>query len=108
MMINLNGRQIEKAMKQLGIEAEEIQAEEVIIKGSDRDIVIKNPKVTKIKAKGEESFQIIGKVEEKVSIREEDIELVASKAGISKEEAKKILEETKGDLAQAIMLAKKN
>ena len=95
-------------MKQLGIEAEEIQAEEVIIKGSDRDIVIKNPKVTKIKAKGEESFQIIGKVEEKVSIREEDVELVASKAGISKEEAKKILEETKGDLAQAIMLAKKN
>jgi len=108
MMINLNGRQIEKAMKQLGIEAEEIQAEEVIIKGSDRDIVIKNPKVTKIKAKGEESFQIIGKVEEKVSIKEEDVELVASKSGISKEDAKKILEETKGDLAQAIMLAKKN
>jgi len=107
-MLNLNIKQIEKAMKQFGIEAEEIQAEEVIIKGSDRDIVIKNPKVTKIKAKGEESFQIIGKVEEKVSIREEDIELVASKAGISKEEAKKILEETKGDLAQAIMLAKKN
>ena len=107
-MLNLNIKQIEKVMKQLGIEAEEIQAEEVIIKGSDRDIVIKNPKVTKIKAKGEESFQIIGKVEEKVSIREEDIELVASKAGISKEEAKKILEETKGDLAQAIMLAKKN
>ena len=107
-MLNLNIKQIEKAMKQLGIEAEEIQAEEVIIKGSDRDIVIKNPKVTKIKAKGEESFQIIGKVEEKVSIREEDIELVASKAGISKEEAKKILEKTEGDLAQAIMLAKKN
>ena len=107
-MLNLNIKQIEKAMKQLGIEAEEIQAEEVIIKGSDRDIVIKNPKVTKIKAKGEESFQIIGKVEEKVSIREEDVELVASKAGISKEEAKKILEETKGDLAKAIMLAKKN
>ncbi len=107
-MLNLNIKQIEKAMKQLGIEAEEIQAEEVIIKGSDRDIVIKNPKVTKIKAKGEESFQIIGKVEEKVSIREEDIELIASKSGISKEEAKKILEETKGDLAQAIMLAKKN
>jgi len=107
-MLNLNIKQIEKVMKQLGIEAEEIQAEEVIIKGSDRDIVIKNPKVTKIKAKGEESFQIIGKVEEKVSIKEEDIELVASKAGISKEEAKKILEETKGDLAKAIMLAKKN
>lgn len=107
-MLNLNIKQIEKVMKQLGIEAEEIQAEEVIIKGSDRDIVIKNPKVTKIKAKGEESFQIIGKVEEKVSIKEEDIELVASKSGISKEEAKKILEETKGDLAKAIMLAKKN
>ena len=107
-MLNLNIKQIEKAMKQLGIEAEEIQAEEVIIKGSDRDIVIKNPKVTKIKAKGEESFQIIGKVEEKVSIKEEDVELVASKSGISKEDAKKILEETKGDLAQAIMLAKKN
>lgn len=107
-MINLSGRQIEKVMKQLGIEAEEIQAEEVIIKGLDREIVIRNPKVTKIKAKGEESFQIIGKVEEKVSIKEEDVGLVASKAGISKEEAKKILEETKGDLAKAILMAKKN
>ena len=107
-MLNLNIKQIEKVMKQFGIEAEEIQAQEVIIKGFDRDIVIKNPKVTKIKAKGEESFQIIGKAEEKVSIREEDVELVASKAGISKEEAKKILEEAEGDLAKAIMMARKN
>ena len=107
-MLNLNIKQIEKVMKQFGIEAEEIQAQEVIIKGFDRDIVIKNPKVTKIKAKGEESFQIIGKAEEKVSIKEEDVELVASKAGISKEEAKKILEEAEGDLAKAIMMARKN
>ncbi len=105
-MINLSGKQIEKMMRQLGIEAEDINAEEVIIKCLDRDIIIRNPKVTKIKMKGEESFQVVGEIEEKITIKEEDINLVVEKTGVSREDAKKILEETRGDLAQAIMLAK--
>ena len=41
--------------------------------------------------------------EEKAEISDDDIELVASKTGKSKSEAQKVLEETNGDLAEAIM-----
>jgi len=38
-----------------------------------------------------------------VSISEEDVQLVASQAGVSLEEARKALKATKGDLARAIL-----
>lgn len=56
--------------------------------------------------KGEKSFQVQGHVEEKAlegGIPKEDIELVAQQAGVSEEEAKKALEETGGEPAEAII-----
>jgi len=44
--------------------------------------------------------------EEKKLYTEEDIELVVQETGCSREEAVKALEETKGDIAEAIMLLK--
>ena len=38
-----------------------------------------------------------------VEIPDDDVEMVASSAGVSKEDAKAALEESKGDLAEAIM-----
>ncbi|RLE50960.1 MAG: hypothetical protein DRJ21_01085, partial [Candidatus Methanomethylicota archaeon] len=43
------------------------------------------------------------KVEEKIEIPEEDIQLVAAQAGVSLEEARKALIEAEGDLAKAIL-----
>jgi len=109
---------MKKAMKRMGIKIEEVEGvEEVIIRLTDREIVISNPQVTIITQGGQKSYQIIGEeserklleeseVEEEISeeeIPEEDVNLVCQQTGVSFDEAKEALMEAKGDLAQAIM-----
>ena len=106
MFPNINPKQIEKIARKMGMEMENITATEVIIKTDGKDIVIKNPQVSKIRMQGQETFQISGEVIEQENIREEDVQLVMQKAGISKEEAEKLLKET-GDIVLAIKKAKK-
>ncbi|HDI06477.1 MAG TPA: nascent polypeptide-associated complex protein [Candidatus Aenigmarchaeota archaeon] len=106
MFPNINPKQIEKIARKMGMEMENITATEVVIKTDGKDIVIKNPQVSKIRMQGQETFQISGEVIEQENIREEDVQLVMQKAGISKEEAEKLLKET-GDIVLAIKKAKK-
>ncbi len=107
--MKLNPRKIERMMRQMGMQATEIDAEEVIIKTRDKEIVISQPQVTKINMMGQETFQIIGQIEEKPKkpFTEEDVRLVMKRTGASEEEVKNTLEETNGDLAQAILRLKK-
>ncbi len=110
MFPNINPKQMEKAMRQMGIKSEEIDATEVIIRlNSGKELLISNPSVQKVTMAGNESFQVSGEAVEHTpsgTISEEDIAIVAEKAGVSREEAKKALEEAKGDIAEAIMKAK--
>ena len=108
MIPGINPRDMQKAMKRLGIKQEEIDANEVIIKTSDKEIVINNPQVSRVNMMGQETFQVIGKVEEhpltsEPEISEEDIETVAAQTGATKEKAKEVIANNKGDLAKAIM-----
>lgn len=105
MIPKINPRQMEKIMKQMGMKQEPIEAEEVIIKSKDKNIIIKNPNVQKINMMGQESFQISGEIEES-TISEEDIKTVAEQANVSEEQAKEALEKTKGNLAEAILILK--
>ena len=57
---------------------------------------------------GNKSFQITGDVTEEFPINEEDIETVAEKANVSLEKAKEALENSNGDLAEAILSLKEN
>lgn len=105
-MLPLNPKQMKKMMKQMGIEMEEVDAEEVIIKTSDAELIFKNPSVTKIKARGMETFQVIGSyevIEKKPEISEDDVKLIMEQANVDEETARKALEESKGDLAEALM-----
>jgi nascent polypeptide-associated complex subunit alpha len=109
MFPGVNPRQMQQAMKKLGVKQEEIDATEVIIKTPDKDLIIKNPQVSKINMMGQESLQITGDIEEmerKLEINEDDIKTVIDQAGVSEEEAKKAIEETNGDLAEAILKLK--
>ncbi|MDP2907107.1 MAG: nascent polypeptide-associated complex protein [Nanoarchaeota archaeon] len=108
MFPKINPKQIEKAMKQMGIKQEEIDATEVIIKTHDKELVIRNPHVAKVNMMGQESLQITGSIEERElkPYKEEDIKTVMEQAGCSKEEAVKALEDHKGDLAEAILSLK--
>ena len=96
----------------MGIKQEEIDATEVIIKTNDKDLIIRNPQVSKINMMGHESLQISGEIEEvekdtKVEIKEEDIETVVAQTSCSEDEARGALEQTNGNLAEAILQLQK-
>ncbi|MEK6893632.1 MAG: nascent polypeptide-associated complex protein [Nanoarchaeota archaeon] len=102
----VNPGQMKAMMKQMGIKQEEIDAQRVIIECSDRKIIIEPASVQKITMQGQESWQIGGEVREESKeavISEEDIEMVIEKTGKSREEARRALEESKGDIAEAIV-----
>ncbi len=99
----MNKKMLEQAMKQLNVKQEEIDADEVIIKGS-QNLIIKDPKVVKMEIMGQETLQITGKIEELIS--EDDIKTVMEQANTSREKAIKALNESNGDLASAILSLK--
>lgn len=107
MFPGMNPRQLQAAMKKLGIKQEEIDASEVIIKTKDKDLIIKNPQVSKVNMMGQETLQIIGDIEEQSRVDEDDIKTVAEQANVSEKKAKEALEKNNGDLAAAILSLKK-
>ncbi len=113
----VNPKQMRQAMKRMGIEQEELDGvEEVVIRTADKEYVIRNAAVTAITAQGQKIWQIIGEPlvrdradakkaapSEPSAILDEDVALVAEKAGVSAEEARKALEECGGEPAEAII-----
>ena len=104
MLGGMNPKQMQNMMKQLGIKTQEIDASEVVIRG-EKSYVISNPKVTMMEVQGQKTFQIVGDVkeEEKAAFTDEDVDMVSEKTGKTKEEARKALEESNGDMAEAIL-----
>lgn len=108
MFPGINPREMQKAMKKLGIKQEEIDAELVIIKTAGKDLVIKNPQVSRVNMMGQETIQVIGDItevdkSEKVEIDEDDVETVIEQTSCTKEEAIEALEQSNGNLAEAIL-----
>lgn len=105
MMQGMNPKMMKKLMKQL--KAEEIDAEEVIIKKKDANLVIKNPQVVKMTVSGMPTFQIVGEAhEEEAGVNPDDVKLVMENTGCSEEEAIGALADSKGDIAEAIIKLK--
>jgi nascent polypeptide-associated complex subunit alpha len=104
--MKLNPKQMEKMAKQLGMKMETVEAEQVIIKlQAGGEIVIDNPQVSRINMMGQDTFQVTGDISEKDEEGEDDVEIVAEKAGVSRDEAKRVLDET-NDIAEAILKLK--
>jgi len=91
----MNPKKMAGLMKKMGIAQEDISTDRVIIE---------NPSVQRIKMQGQESWQIVGDArEEEEKVRDEDVKLVAEKTGKSEDEARKVLEEVEGEVAEAIV-----
>lgn len=108
MIPGMNPRKMQQAMKRMGIQQQEIDATEVIIKTADKEIVITDPQVSKVNMMGQQTYQVVGEAHEREldttpEINEDDIKTIVDQAGVNEEKAKEALEKTKGDLAQAIM-----
>ncbi|MBI2650207.1 nascent polypeptide-associated complex protein [Candidatus Woesearchaeota archaeon] len=109
----MNQREMQKAMKRLGIRQEEIDAEEVVIKTPYKDLVIKNPHVSRVNMMGQETFQVVGDVIEsgkngETGLNEDDVATVMGQTGCTKEEAVVALGQSSGNLAEAILKLQKN
>lgn len=111
---NVDPRTLKRMMKQMGIKTEDLEGvEEIIIKTKSKNYVFGSAQVTVVEAQGQKTFQIIGepKVSERTGdesesgpiIPDEDVKLVAEKAGVSEEVARKTLIECNGEPAEAII-----
>jgi nascent polypeptide-associated complex subunit alpha len=125
----MNPRKMKQMMEQMGIDVTEMDAEEVVIRTGDEDLVFDGPKVTRMDAQGQQTYQIVGEPERREAgdgtalpdeggadaseaggtdesgegaIPDEDVELVAQRAGVGKSEAREALDAADGDLAAAI------
>ena len=106
MMPKINPKQMQHMMKQMGISQEKVDALEVIIRCSDRDIVITDPEVAKVHMMGQLTFQITGTPEDRpreLIISQDDIQTVMSQTQASEEDARDAIAKSNGDLAEAIM-----
>lgn len=102
----MNPRNMGRMMKQLGIKNEEIDANKVIIETQGKKLVFDKPSVQVMEMQGQKTYTIIGNPIEASEISSEDIEMVMDQTGSTKEEAKKALEESDGDIASAILKLK--
>jgi nascent polypeptide-associated complex subunit alpha len=119
----MNPRKMQQMMKQMGIDVTEIDAEEVVIRTADEELVFSDAQVTRMDAQGTETYQVVGEPETRergtggdaggdteedadggadAGIPEDDVELVATRAGVSADEAREALAAEDGDLAAAI------
>ena len=113
-MRRVSPREAKRMMQRMGVSMGEIpDVQQVILKTTSKEIIIENPEVAVMEMHGQKIFQVTGekivekaleKKEEKVTIPEEDVQLVAMQAKVSLEQARAALEQTNGDLAQAILL----
>ena len=98
-----NPKNMEKMMKQMGMKTKDVGAKKVVVDLGDEEMVFESPELTKISVKGKDMFQLQGDYTRKAKgPSEDDVELVAEKADVSKEDARKAIEEH-GDLTEAIM-----
>jgi len=111
-MRRMNQRQARRMMEQMGMKVESLEnVTQVVIRMPNREILIDNPEVTLTRIQGQAVYQVMGgKTSEKAievnmgSLSEDDVQLVAQQANVTTDQARRALEETKGDLAQAILL----
>lgn len=107
-MGNIDPRMMKQAMKRMGMKQDDYEAVQVIIKLKDRQLIFDSPEVSKVEMMGNVTFQVAGEYSEEsldstVEISDEDIKTVVDQTGCSSEEARAAIEETNGDLAEAIM-----
>ena len=111
-MRRVNPREAKRMMQRMGMSMDSIpEVNQVVVKTATKDIIIDEPEVAILNMQGQKIYQVMGGrvsekavVAEKLTIPDEDVQLVAGQTGKSVEEARRALEESSGDLAKAILL----
>jgi nascent polypeptide-associated complex subunit alpha len=117
----MNPRKMQQMMKQMGIDVTELDAEEVIIRTAEEELVFTDAQVTRMDAQGSQTYQVVGEPESRElgagddgdadteetpgadeAIPDDDVQLVVERAGVTPDEAREALAAEDGDLAAAI------
>ncbi|MDQ2071611.1 nascent polypeptide-associated complex protein [Haloarcula sp. NS06] len=118
----MNPRKMKQMMEQMGIDMEDIDAQEVIIRTPDEELVFDDAEVQLMEAQGQKTYQVVGDPESRElgsgegsaaaddadesssddGVDEDDVELVAMRAGVDEDTAREALEANDGDLADAV------
>ena len=104
----MNSRKMQQMMRKMGIQQQELDAVEVIIKTKDKQLVFSNPSISKVNMMGQETFQLTGHFEElplssEPEINNEDIKMVMEQTNATKERVSELLKQNNGDLAKTIL-----
>lgn len=122
----MNPRKMKQMMEQMGIDVTEIDAEEVVIRMADEELVFGDAEITRMDAQGQQTYQIVGEPESRergagdsessesdgdaatsddggdAAIPDDDVQIVAQRADVDADAAREALEAEDGDLAAAI------
>ena len=104
----INQKALAGAMKRMGLQQVDLDAQEAIIRLAEHDLVFRHPQVVKVVMMGQETYQLIGTPEKRTretvpEITEEDVKTVVEQAHVDAHAALAALQRTKGDIAQAIL-----
>jgi nascent polypeptide-associated complex subunit alpha len=117
----MNPRKMKQMMEQMGIDVEELDAEEVVVRTADEELVFEAPQVTRMDAQGQQTYQVIGDPERRErgageandaeaddggtddasagDVPDSDVRIVAQRTGASEDDARAALAAEDGDLA---------
>ncbi len=107
----MSPRDQQRMMARMGLKVDQLdEVSRVIMETPTKRIIIDNPEVATVSVQGQKIYQVGGGTvrEEALSTQPslDDAKLVASQAGVTAEEALSALNESGGDLAQAIIFLK--
>jgi len=116
----MNPQKMQQMMEQMGVDMDELDAEEVVIRLEDgTELVFADPEVTRMDARGQQTYSVVGEPDEEreaaaeiegdaddevAEIPQADVDIVAERTGASDADAREALEATDGDLAAAVEL----
>jgi nascent polypeptide-associated complex subunit alpha len=118
----LNPRKMKQMMEQMGIDMDDIDAEEVIIRTPNEELYFDDAEVQLMEAQGQKTYQVVGEpntrelegetgagseasedeAADSGGVPAEDVELVAMRADVGEDTAREALEAADGDLAAAV------
>ena len=127
----LNPSKMKQMMEQMGIDIVDVDADEVIIRTPDADLVFTDVDVQRMDAQGQQTYQVVGEPDRRErgaggeastdagdaagedaadadegdaggDIPQADVEIVAQRTGASEADAREALESVDGDLAAAV------
>jgi len=108
----MNPAKMQGMMKKMGISQTSLPVRKVVFEMDDGNLVIEEPSVIKIMMQGQESYQVSGEAQEVEGgglmdegelFSEEDVAMVVEKSGKSRDDVVGALEESGGDIAEAII-----